>query len=90
MAMWQRFTDRARQVVSKAQEERQSIKSKSKIDTKPSKPPKTVDEAIERLTAELSLKDKATLANIAETELSTLHFNLGKYIRNEFGLWSGN
>jgi hypothetical protein len=27
---------------------------------------------------------------MAETELSTLHFNLGEYIRNEIGLWSGN
>jgi len=54
------------------------------------KHPKTVEEAIERLTKGLSLKDKATIANMAESELCTLHFNLGEYIRNEFGLSSGN
>jgi hypothetical protein len=57
---------------------------------KSGKRPKTVEEAIERLTKELSLKDKATIANMAESELSTLHSNLGKYIRNEFDLWSDN
>ena len=54
------------------------------------KHPKTIEEAIARLAKGLSLKDKTTLANMAETELSTLHFNLGEYIRNEFGLWSEN
>ena len=57
---------------------------------KSASPPKTVEGAIDRLIKGLSLKDKATIANMAETELSTLHFNLGEYIRNEFGLWSGN
>jgi hypothetical protein len=36
------------------------------------------------------LKDKATIVNMAETEIGTLNANLGEYIRNEFGLWSGN
>jgi hypothetical protein len=27
---------------------------------------------------------------LTEDELSLLHINLGEYIRNEFGLWSGN
>jgi hypothetical protein len=36
------------------------------------------------------LKDKTTIANMAEVELSDLHMNIGEYIRNEFGLWSGN
>ena len=57
---------------------------------KSAEPPKTVDEALIRLTSELSLKDKATIANMAEVELSTLYTNLGKYIRNQFGLWAGN
>jgi hypothetical protein len=38
----------------------------------------------------LSFKDKSTIANIAEVELSILHKTTGEYIRNEFGLWSGN
>ena len=52
--------------------------------------PKTVDEAVDRLIEELSLKDKTTLSNFSEDELINLHINLGAYIRNEFGLWFGN
>ena len=52
--------------------------------------PKTVDEAVKRLISEMSLKDKTIIANMAEFELSLLHTNIGEYIRNEFGLWSGN
>jgi hypothetical protein len=57
---------------------------------KSGKQPKTVEEAVDRLTKGLSLKDKATIANMAEADLGTLHSNLGKYIRNEFALRSGN
>ena len=46
-------------------------------------PPKTVDEAVRRLISDMSLKDKTIVANMAETELSLLHANLGEYIRNE-------
>ena len=53
-------------------------------------PPKTVDEAVKRLISDMSLKDRTIVANMAEIELSLLHANLGEYIRNEFGLWSGN
>jgi hypothetical protein len=53
-------------------------------------PPKTVDESVKRLISELSLKDKTTIANMAEIELSVLHNSIGEYIRNEFGLWTGN
>jgi hypothetical protein len=54
------------------------------------RPPKTVKNAVDRLISELSLKDKAMIANMAKVELSGLHITLGKYIRNEFGLWSCN
>jgi hypothetical protein len=57
---------------------------------KPSKPPITVDQAVVRLISELSFKDKTTIANMAEVELSVLHTTVGEYIRNEYGLWSGN
>jgi hypothetical protein len=57
---------------------------------KPSKPPITVDQAVKRLISELSFKDKTTIANMAEVELSVLHTTIGEHIRNEFGLWSGN
>jgi len=57
---------------------------------KPLKPPKTVDQAVDRLIDELPLKDKTTIANIAENDLTTLQFTLGTYIGREFGIWSGN
>ena len=57
---------------------------------KPSEPPKTVQEAVDRLVAELPLKDKATIASMAEDELVTLQFTLGSHIGKEFGIWSGN
>jgi hypothetical protein len=64
--------------------------NKAKERKRSTNPPKTVNDAVERISSELTLKDKVTIANMAETELSTLHANLGEYIRNEFGLWSGN
>ena len=48
-------------------------KSGANTKRKPSKPPKTVDQAVERLISELSFKDKSTIANMAEVELSVLH-----------------
>ena len=52
--------------------------------------PKTVDDAVERLIAELPLKDKTTIAKMPENDLMTLRFTLGSYIGSEFGIWSGN
>jgi hypothetical protein len=52
--------------------------------------PRTVDEAVERLIRELSLKDKTNIATITESELMTLEFTLGSYIDNEFGIYTGN
>ena len=69
---------------------------KSKIGTerlakgKFSFPPRTVEEAVERLVGELTLKDKTTIANMVENELITLQYTLGAYIRNEFGILSAN
>jgi len=57
---------------------------------RPSEPPKTVEEAVDRLIGEISLKDRTTISNLAEDELVSLRINLGEYIRNEFGIWSGN
>ena len=53
-------------------------------------PPKTVQEAIQRLMNELPLKEKTTIANMAEDELLNLNALLGRYILDQFGLWSGN
>ena len=52
--------------------------------------PRTVDEAVERLIRELSLKDKTNIPNMTENELMTLQFTLGSYIGSEFGVWTGN
>ena len=52
--------------------------------------PRTVNEAVDDLISKLSLKDKATLANMTEDELISLHFSLGKYIRNKYLIWDGN
>ena len=46
--------------------------------------PKTVDEAVQRLMSDLSLKDKNTIANMDEGDLINLHFSLGLSIRNRF------
>ena len=53
-------------------------------------PLKTVEEAIDRLTTVLSLKDKITIANLAEEELDKLEDSLSVYIWNTFGFWSDN
>jgi hypothetical protein len=46
--------------------------------------PKTVDEAVQKLMSDLSLKDKNTIANMDEADLINLHFFLGLSIRNKF------
>lgn len=52
--------------------------------------PKTVAQAVKRLKTELPLEDKGNIKDMQEYDLSGLHISLGVYIRNEFGLWSGN
>jgi hypothetical protein len=46
--------------------------------------PKTVDDAVKKLTTELSLKDKTTISNMDEADLANLHFSLGLSIRNRY------
>ena len=52
--------------------------------------PATIDEAVERLIADMALKDRVTLANMAEVELAGLETTLGGYILNRFDLDGGN
>jgi hypothetical protein len=52
--------------------------------------PLTVEEAVDRLHANISLNDEILLAAMTEDDLTDLHFSIGHHIRNEFGLWSGN
>jgi len=49
-------------------------------------PPETVEEAVEKLAAEMSLKDKVTLANMSLDELDHLQKSLGRYIQDTFRL----
>ena len=52
--------------------------------------PKTVDEAVERLISELTLKDKTRIAKMGKEDLSALPFTIGQYIREKYGLGRGN
>ena len=52
--------------------------------------PQSVQEAVDRLHANISLNDEILLAAMTADDLTDLHFSLGHHIRNEFGLWSGN
>ncbi len=38
----------------------------------------------------ISLKNESFPPIMAEEQLSSLHFSLGNYIRNEFGLWGSD
>jgi hypothetical protein len=68
----------------------QDVKFQKNSDASAAKQPETVEEAIETLISDLPLKEKTTIANMAEDELIKLNANLGRYILDKFGLWSGN
>lgn len=52
--------------------------------------PKTVDEAVQQLKAILPLKDRTMMANMQSDELDHLETGLGEYIKQHFGLYTGN
>ncbi|MGD8227816.1 MAG: hypothetical protein PVI20_08560 [Desulfobacteraceae bacterium] len=52
--------------------------------------PKTVDQAVERLISDLTLKDRVYIANLAREDLYLIHISLRSHIGQELGLWSGN
>ncbi len=52
--------------------------------------PHTIDKAMDRLLHELPDEDKERLRALSASDLIDLHFSLGMYIRNAFGLWQGN
>jgi hypothetical protein len=68
--------------------------------TKPSTPtdpagsgqdwPRTLNEAVDRLARMLSHTEKEEIAALTEGDLIGLHFGLGMWIRNDFGLWQDN
>lgn len=52
--------------------------------------PATVDAAVHRMLAMLPDEAKADIAAKSHDQLIELHFGLGTWIRNNFGLWQGN
>lgn len=58
------------------------------------KPPATIDEAVDRLinglADALSEKDSSKIAKMDDEDLVLLHHTLGRWIRNNFGLWGRN
>ena len=48
--------------------------------------PKSVDQAVDRLTSELSFTEKSMIVNKSEDELIDLQFTLGEDIRKEYRL----
>lgn len=60
-------------------------------DTLPINRPQSVNEVVEIIIHDLSLRDKVTLASLSEDNLETsVYLALAKTIRKEFGLYSGN
>ncbi len=53
-------------------------------------PPKTVDEAVERLISDVDLKSRVKIASMDLDDLVNLYPNLVVYFKNAFGLWPGN
>ena len=52
--------------------------------------PKTVDEALDTLLSKLSLQEKKRIAELEAVELPVLRPNMGRYIRDKFGLSTDN
>lgn len=52
--------------------------------------PRTVDEAVDRIISELTLKDKARIARMGPEEAGALPIGLGDYMWTKFGLRDGN
>ena len=57
----------------------------------PTPRPTTVDDVVDLLYNDLSLRDKVVMAQLSEEELSsTVYLAMAKIIRMEFGLYDGN
>ena len=52
--------------------------------------PRTVEEAVEKLIANMPFRQKVIVAKMIEEDLIHLDFTVGAYIRDHFALWSGN
>jgi hypothetical protein len=52
--------------------------------------PKTFEEAVERVIITLTAEQKEQVRQTPEDQLLHFHENMGRWIRNMFGLWGGN
>lgn len=52
--------------------------------------PVSVEGAVEQLLAQMSKRDKTALGEATDDDLVMMHFGLGQWIRNRFGLAAGN
>lgn len=52
--------------------------------------PKTLEEAVSTLRQIIDAENLEKIRNMKENELGNMHFGLGRYIRNVFGLWDVN
>ena len=57
---------------------------------KPNLWPVTMEEAVGVVIAALPQAEAAQIAAMPESDLLSLHFGLGMWIRNHLGLWQGN
>jgi hypothetical protein len=67
----------------------QSVVERERL-PQPENPPETLSAAVNQLEGSLSLKDRATIANMTADELVSLHFTLGSYINSHFDLFTDN
>ena len=58
-----------------------------KDDLPPATPPKTVADAVDLILADMSLKNRSTMANLREEELPSLQLTLGLYIKRQLDRW---
>lgn len=52
--------------------------------------PRTVAEAVDKILVKLSYEDRTNIAEVSGDNLFVLNYDLGKFIRNEAGLWKDN
>ena len=62
--------------------------SRSEMDTFSKKFPQTIEKAVDKIIANMSLRDKTRIANMNETRLIEFHISFGIYLKNELRLWS--
>ena len=56
----------------------------------PGELPTTVDAAVRILRGLVPVEEQEKITLLSEDQLLSLHFGLGQWVRNYFGLWGGN